>query len=232
MLSYMASYKGRSYTSCPNTDTWLECYEGADIIYVVVLTSGLSGTYNAAMNAANIYLESHPEAKIRVFDTLSAGPEVRLIVDYIATLVDEGKEFDEICKLTDEYMTRTRVYFALESFHNFAQNGRVNKAVAAAAGVLNIRIMATATDDGQIETIAKCRGEKGEIAKFLSIINDAGYAGGRIYIAHCKAPELAKAVEDNIRGQYPDADIAIYETRGLCSYYAERGGILLSCEVG
>lgn len=231
MLEYLATYKGRSYTSCPNTDEWLKCYEGADVIYVVVLSSNISGTYNAAMNAANIYKEEHQDVKIRVFDTLSAGPEERLLVDHIASLVSEGREFEEVCELAEKYLAGTRVFFALESFHNFAENGRVNKAVAAAAGVLNIRIMATASPEGQIETVAKCRGEKGEIAKFLSIIKDAGYNSGKIYIGQCKAPALADAIADSIRSEYPKADITIYETRGLCSYYAERGGILLGLEV-
>lgn len=230
MLDYLASYKGRSYTSCPNTEEWINCYEGADVIYVVALTSGLSGTYNAAVNAANIYMEDNPEAKVHVFDTLSAGPEVRLIVDYVGELVKSGEEFESVVDKVNEYMNHTRVFFALESFHNFAENGRVNKAVAAAAGVLNIRILATATDEGQIEIAAKCRGEKGEIQKFLSVMNDAGYNGGKIYIGQCHAAELADKIAAHIKDSYPEAVIDVYETKGLCSYYAEKGGILLSCE--
>lgn len=230
MLDYLASYKGRSYTSCPNIDEWLECYEGADIIYVVALTSGLSGTYNAAVNAANIYIEDNPDAKIHVFDTLSAGPEVRLIVDYLGELVKAGEGFESVIDKVNDYMNHTRVFFALESFHNFAENGRVNKAIAAAAGVLNIRILATATDEGQIEIAAKCRGEKGEILKFLNVMNEAGYNGGKVYIGQCHAEELADKISAHIKDSYPEAAIDIYETKGLCSYYAEKGGILLSCE--
>lgn len=230
MLDYLASYHGRSYTSCPSVDTWLNCYEGADIIYVTALTSGLSGTYNAAVTAAGIYQESHPEVRIRVFDTLSAGPEVRLLADKIAEYVREGKDFSEVCRLADDYLKHTRIFFALESFHNFAQNGRVNKLVAAAAGVLGIRIMATASLQGTIEIVSKCRGEKGTLKSFMECLGKAGYGGGKLYISHCKNPSFAENLTGEIRKQYPHAEISVYETGGLCSYYAERGGIILSCE--
>lgn len=134
MLDHLAACEGRSYTACPNIADWLACYEGASIIYVVTLSSNISGTYNAAMAAADTYVREHPEAKIRVFDTLSAGPEVRLLVERIAQLVDEGKGFPEVCEQAEEYLGHTRVFFALESFRNFAQNGRVGKTVAKSQG--------------------------------------------------------------------------------------------------
>lgn len=230
MLDYLSSYRGRSRTACPSVDDWLKRYEGFDVIYAVVLSSGISGTYNAAVTAADIYREEHPDAKIKVFDTLSAGPEVRLLCDKIAEFVREGKDFDEVCRLAEFYTKHTRVFFALKSFHNFAQNGRVSKVVAAAAGVLNICVLATASLKGEIEIVSKCRGEKGTIKGFLDCLKKSGYNGGKVYISHCKGPEFAASIARAIKEQYETAKITVYETRGLCSYYAEKGGMLLSCE--
>lgn len=230
MLAYLAAYRGRSYTACPPIKAWMDCYEGADIVYVATLTSGLSGTYGAAVTAAELYREKNPEVQIRVFDTRSAGPELRLLVEYIARCVREGQTFEKVCAAAEEYLRHTRIFFALESFHNFVQNGRVNKFAAAAAGMLGVRILATASTDGLIEIFSKCRGEKATIRGFLTAMDEAGYAGGRVYIAQCENRKLAEAVAAGIRARYAGAEIRIYETRGLCSYYAERGGILLSCE--
>lgn len=230
MLKYFASYRGRSYTSCPGIDDWLRCYDGADVLYVVVLSSGISGTYSTAVAATNIYKETHPEAKVRVFDTRSAGPQVHLLVDKIAECVRDGMDFEEVCNLADDYLKHTRVFFSLESFHNFAQNGRVNKTVAKFAGVLGIHIMATASLDGKIEILKKCRGSKATLRGFLDCMKNAGYTGGKCYIAHCKNPTFANEVSSEICKIYPNAKVSIYKTRGLCSYYAEKGGILLSCE--
>lgn len=230
MLTYLAGYTGRSYTACPNVDAWLQAYQGAEEIFVVTLSSNISGTYGAAVTAAQLYKEENPEAKIHVFDTLSAGPEVRLLVQKLAMDMAQKVSFDALCHRGEEYMGRTGIFFCLQSFHNFAQNGRVNKAVAKLGGMLGIRIMATASDKGTIEILDKCRGDKATVKKFLEKLEKSGYRGGKIALAHCENQPFAEALSQAVEETYPGAKIEIYETRGLCSFYAERGGILLGFE--
>ncbi|MBQ0059677.1 MAG: DegV family protein [Lachnospiraceae bacterium] len=230
MLDYLATYKGRSFTACPSIDTWLARYEGADEIYVIVLSSNISGAYNAAMMAADMYLEKCPTAKIHVFDSLSAGPEVRLLADYIASKVKKGVSFEEIVPMAEEYLKHTRVFFALESFHNFAQNGRISKPVAAVAGALGIRVIATAAPEGVIDIVEKARGAKALARKYMDVLDAAGYLGDRLIIDHCYNPEMAEKLSAMIKDRYPEAQIVINTTKGLASYYAEKGGILLACE--
>ena len=81
LLQCLASYRGRSYTACPSVDAWLRAFEGGDEIYAVTITSALSGSYNSAMAARALYLQEHPGAKIAVFDSLSTGPELRLLLE-------------------------------------------------------------------------------------------------------------------------------------------------------
>lgn len=230
MLTYLASYKGRSFTACPSIEQWMSVYEGADTVYVVTMSSNISGTYNAAQMAAQMVISEHPEVRIHVFDTKSAGPHVRLVVDHILSLVNQSLPFDEVCRRTEDYMAHTRVFFALKSFHNFVQNGRVSKTVAAFGSALGIHIMATASREGRIEIIRKCRGDAGTHKGFLEEMRKAGYSGGACYIAHCQNPSGAQKLADELRVSYPGARVMVYETHGLCSYYAEAGGILLSCE--
>lgn len=230
MLSYLAGYTGRSYTACPNVEAWLQAYQGAEEIFVATLSSNISGTYGAAVTAAQLYKEECPNAKIHVFDTLSAGPEVRLLAQKLAEDMSESLSFEELCQRGEAYMQKTGIFFCLQSFHNFAQNGRVNKAVAKLGGMLGIRIMATASDEGTIEILDKCRGDKATIKKFLEKLGKAGYQGGKIALAHCENLPFAESLAQAVREVYPEADIEIYGTRGLCSFYAERGGILLGFE--
>lgn len=231
MLDTLASYKGRSYTSCPGIEEWMKAYDGGDIIYVATMTSALSGTYNAAMAAASQYQSAHPEAKIRVFDTLSTGPELRLFMEKLIELDQKGLSFESVCHEAEEYLKHTRLFFSLQSMHNLAQNGRVNKTVAAAIGLLGIRIVGTASEKGELEPLAKCRGDKKAVAELIRQLKNLGFSGGKLRISHIHNSELANTLAGKLRELWPQADILTYPARGLCSYYAERGGILLGVEV-
>ena len=76
MVSWFESYKGKSKTSCPNPSDWLEAFGDADEIYCVTITSGLSGSYNAACIAKQMYETENRGKQVCVIDSLSAGPEL------------------------------------------------------------------------------------------------------------------------------------------------------------
>ncbi len=230
MLDYLSGYKGRSYTACPSVENWLSCFEGADVIYVVAMTSALSGTLNSALSAKEIYLQDHPDAKIHIFDTLTTGPELWLFVEKLEELVASGAEFDQVVCQAEDYVRTTRLFFALKSLRNLAANGRINKAVASAIGILGISILCTATKEGRIHPIGKCRSSKKLIASIMEQLDKAGYHGGKVRISHIENVALAESLQEAIYKKYPQADVQFRHCRGLCSYYAERGGILLGCE--
>lgn len=230
LLDTLAHYNGRSYTACPSVDSWVEAFEGGDEIYVVTMTSTLSGTYNSAMVALDMYKNEHPDALIHVFDSLSTGPEMRLIIEKIIELKKNNMEFEDVCRTIDTYMKKNRLFFTFQSLHNLAQNGRINKVLASAIGVLGITIIGTASEEGDISPIGKCRGNKKVVRKLLDDIKEAGYNGGKVRICHVENKELADNLITSLKSEYPDADTLVYPARGLCSYYCERGGIIIGIE--
>lgn len=231
LIDYMEKYNGRSFTACPGTQAWLDAFEGADVIYVVTLTSALSGTYNSALVAADMYMEEHPGAKIHVFDSLTTGPEMRLIVEKIAEFDKAGKSFEDIVMLIEAYKKQTGIFFSFRSLHNLAQNGRVKKLAAAAVGVLGLRIVGTGSPEGTLEVNAKRKGDNHAAAEIFHQMEERHYNGGRIRICHTDNEELARKYIHIIKKRWPDCDVKAYPSKGLISYYAERGGIILAAEL-
>ena len=127
-------------------------------------------------------------------------------------------------------MKKNRLFFTFQSLHNLAQNGRINKVLASAIGVLGITIIGTASEEGDISPIGKCRGNKKVVRKLLDDIKEAGYNGGKVRICHVENKELADNLITSLKSEYPDADTLVYPARGLCSYYCERGGIIIGIE--
>ena len=167
MIRFFMSYKGRSQTSCPNPEDWLTAFGDAEDIFCVTITSGLSGSYNAACIAKDMYEAEHPGRRVFVIDSLSAGPELTLIVEKLEEMIGEGMSYEEISVYIPEYQKKTGLLFMLESLNNFAANGRVSPAIAKIAGVLGIRIVGKASDVGTLEPTDKSRGETKSLSAIL-----------------------------------------------------------------
>ncbi len=231
MVEYLSAYKGRSGTACPGVGDYLDAFEGYDEIYCVTITSVLSGSYNAAMTAKQQYEEDHPEAKVFVLDTLSAGSEMKLHLEKIKELVAAGKDFETICaEITDYRDNHTTLLFCLESLHNLANNGRVNPAVAKLAGLVGLRMVGDATG-GKLNPTDKCRGEKKALATVYANMKKAGYNGGKLLIDHCFNEKTASALKEMTLAEFPDATVILGQTGALCSFYAEKGGLMIGYEI-
>lgn len=230
MVADLQSYRGRSTTSCPNPEDWLAAYGDAENIFCVTITATLSGSYNAACLAKTMYEEAHPGRRVHVINSLSAGPEVRLIIERLQSLILGGMCFDGICREIDGYMQGTGLLFVLESMKNLANNGRVSPLVASIAGVIGIRVVGRASERGDLEAMDKCRGELRALDTVVRHMKEMGWRHGKVRIAHCLHIEAARKLRDRLRAESPRAQIEIYSCRGLCSFYAERGGMLIGFE--
>lgn len=230
MIDYFETYKGKSHTSCPNPEDWLRAFGDAEEVYCVAITSGLSGSYNAACVAKHMYEQAHPDRRVCVIDSLSAGPELTLMVEKIAELAAEGKTFEQICQYMPEYTAKTGLVFMLESLNNFAANGRVSPAVAKIASVLGIRIVGRAGAEGTLEPTDKCRGAEKSLSAIVKRLKESGLKTGKVILAHCKNEPAAITLKNMIKAELPDVTVRITVNLGLCSYYAEKGGLLVGFE--
>ena len=230
MAQTLRTYKGKTSTSCPNVSDWLAAYEGADEVYAITITGTLSGSYNAAQLAAEEYQQENPGKRVFVLDSLSTGPEQRLLAEHLRDLLAEGKEVDEVCEEMLRYHKHTHLLFSLESLANLARNGRVKPAVAAVARMLGIRVIGQASEAGELDVLCKTRGEHGALERIVLELKEHGYTNGRLHISHCGNPAAAERLKHMVKAVFDGAKVDISECGGLCSYYAELGGLLVGYE--
>ena len=231
MLKYLAAYKGRSGTSCPNVGEWLKAFGDAEGVFVVTITSSLSGSYGSALQAKEVYLQMHPERNVCVLDSLSTGPEMALIAEKLRELINSGLTFDEIEKQIRKYMSdHTHLIFVLKNLNNMSRNGRVSPIVAKAVGLLGIHILGIASDTGTLQSLHKTKGEKSAVKLMMDEMKKRGFKGGKVRISHCQNSSGAVAFANLIREEFPFCDIHVSPATGLCSFYGEIGHIMVGYE--
>ena len=231
MMEKMYASSAASKSACPSPDDYLKSFEGADKIFVVTITGTLSGSNNSAQVAKKIFLEEHPDAQIHVIDSLSAGGEVDLLVTKLNELIQQDLSFDEVVEVISRYQDKTKLLFILAKVDNLVKNGRLSKLLGTVVGLLNIRMVGEASQTGTLELLQKARGPKKTLASAIEELLKAGYKGGRLIIAHRNNEKFCQQFSQLVQEKYPQAQIEMVPTSGLCSFYAEEGGILMGYEI-
>jgi len=231
MVQYLDQYKGKSKSSCPNTKDWLDAFGDADDIFCVTITKGLSGSYNSACAAKKMYESENPDKHVYVLDTLSAGPELTLIIEKIEEYVMQELPAQEIYDRVVKYMQKTGLVFMLKSLKTFANNGRVSPIAAKLVGIAGVCIIGKASAEGTLESMHKARGEHRALEVLAESLGTEGFRSGKISIGHCQNESAAEQLKNLILAKYStEIQIEIHEFRGLCSFYAEKGGVLVGFE--
>ena len=230
MANFFNEYKDRSQTSCPNPADWLDAFGDADDIICVTITSALSGSYNSACTAKELYEAENEGKRVFVLDTLSAGPEITLIVRKLEALVKSGMAYERVCDKIREYAKRTGLVFMLKSLKNFAANGRVSPLVAKLVGFAGICIVGKASNEGTLEPTHKCRGENRSLETLINDLKELGLKNGKVSIGHCQNEGAATKLKQMIESTFEKVQVEIHKLRGLCSFYAEKGGLLVGFE--
>ena len=232
MVEDLKNHKGTSGTSCPNVGEWLDAFGDADFVFGTTMSKNLSGSYNAACQAAETYMEENPGKKAYIFNTLSAGPQQMFLNEKVMELAEQGLDFETIKEKALEYYKNTHILFSLESMMNLARNGRTSMAVAKIAGMLGIRVCGD-VKAGMITPVHKPRGAKKTTETLVEMMKERGfYDGAQLRIAHCFGETQANDLANAILAQFPNARITIEPTTALCSFYAEVGGMMIGFEGG
>lgn len=229
-LNRIAEYPGCPKSACPSPESFLATYrDDAERIYVVTLSSHLSGTYNSAMLAKDLYCEEDRERRIHVFDSESASGGETQIALKIMELEEKGLPFEDIVEQVEQFRSSVLTYFVLDNLETLRKNGRLTGVKALVASTLNIKPI-LAGCKGKIVQKAQSIGIKKALVKlgemFVSELQDA--KDRRLIISHCNAPERAEFMKGLILARAQFKQVIVLDTRGISSLYANDGGIIVT----
>lgn len=215
-------------SACPSPDDFMKYFDIDGNIYVITLSSQLSGSYNSAELAKKLYLEEHPDKKIEIIDSKSASVGQTLILKKIIELEEAGESYENIIKTVNAYRDGMLTKFVLESLETFRKNGRLTGLQAIIANALNIKPVMGSTPTGYIYKVDQARGiVKALLAMVKSMEQDVTMPQERtLGIAHCNNRERAEFVKEEILKKIPFKDCFIVDTAGVSSMYANDGGII------
>lgn len=216
-------------SACPSPEDYKSKFSKDKGNFIVTLSQKLSGSYNSAVVAKNIFLEDNENSYVDVVDSKSAACGEALVSLELDRLAREGLSFKDISEKIEEYVNNMKTYFIIDSMENLIKTGRVSSLKGKVAQLLSI-VPIMKANDGEIEMEQKVRGSKNAFARLVEIIGEQGenIENKILGISHCNALDKAKLLEEQIRKKYNFRDIMIFDTRGIATFYAGEGGIVIS----
>lgn len=228
LLAAMRACPDAPQTSCPSPADYLDAMERAEgDIYVVTLSALLSGSHNAAWQAAAMFQEEHPERNIAVFNSCSASAGEVLLALKLSELAGAGLLFQEVARQADRFVTQMHTLFMLEDLDNLRKSGRLSKAQAALTGTLRLKLLLGATPEGEICRRGQAMSIKQGMGKLVQLMcADLEHQGKTLCIAYCgcraRAEELRLLAMKNCGFQ----TVLLCPTHGISTVYANEGGIV------
>ena len=190
--------------------------QGKDIVHVS-LSSGLSGTVNAARNAALIVKERFPERNVYVIDSLGASSGYGLLMDGAADKRDEGLSAEELAKWIEENRLKLHHWFFSTDLSFYVKGGRVSKTAAFFGGMLDICPLLNMDNLGRLIPRYKIRTKKKVIRTIVDKMEECARDGldydGKCYICNSACYEDARQVADLVEARFPklNGKVEIYD---------------------
>ena len=215
-------------TFCPSPENFCKEYQcEEDKIIVIALSSKLSGTYNSASLARDLYLSEHKEKDIRVIDSMTGSIGAGLLLIKAAKMISEGKDIDEIVEAIENLKEKIRFYGTLETLENAIKGGRINPLAGKIIGALNFKAIVQ-IKDGVVKPIDKARGESNSIKKVANYITSSieDTKDKILCLMHANCPEKAHKLLSIIEKTHKFDEVYISEVGPVMGTYTSEGAVL------
>ena len=215
-------------TFCPSPENFCKEYQcEEDKIIVIALSSKLSGTYNSASLARDLYLSEHKEKDIRVIDSMTGSIGAGLLLIKAAKMISEGKDIDEIVEAIENLKEKISFYGTLETLENAIKGGRINPLAGKIIGALNFKAIVQ-IKDGVVKPIDKARGESNSIKKVANYITSSieDTKDKILCLMHANCPEKAHKLLSIIEKTHKFDEVYISEVGPVMGTYTSEGAVL------
>ena len=229
-LSRVAKSPNAPKSACPSPDAYMQKMEGdADHIYIVTLSAKLSGSYNSACVARDMYLEEHENARVYVFNSKSASIGETLIGIKIAECEEAGMSFDDTVACVEDYISQQHTFFVLETLETLRKSGRLSNQKAIIASTLNIKPVMGSTDEGEICQLGQSRGMSKALDKMVSCMQEVtkNCEEKVLAISHCNCAERAYLLKAKLERAAKFKKIFIVDTAGVSTMCGNDGGVIM-----
>ncbi len=219
---------GYPQSACPSPDDFFKAFDENCDNFVVTLSSKLSGVYNAAMVAKEMFEEDHEDVKIHIFDSKSAAAGEHLIADKIVAAYEAGKSFEEIVKEVEAFRDEMFTIFVLDDLETFKRNGRLKGVKALVATALNVKPVLTG-DDGEIKQLDQAIGMQNAVNRMLYHIEKKKIDPSRpVRITQCESKELCLKIAKILTERFGFTDVKILNAGGISTSYENPGGVVIA----
>lgn len=207
----------KTTTMASNPAVILERFEayakqGKDILHIS-FSSELSCAYNNIVNCANEILESYPEMKIIVIDTLSASLGEGIMIRKAIEMKKEGKTLEETADWIRENCPYINVQFTVDNLDYLYRGGRLSKSSALLGTVINIKPILYVNKEGKLVALSKVRGRKKSLTTLVDNMEErlGEFRDKQIFVGvvHGDCEEDAKYIANMITERFGYTDIVI-----------------------
>jgi DegV family protein with EDD domain len=192
--------KGSGYptTAAPSPGRFAETFRhaiaaGQSRILAITISSGLSKTYESALQGAELAREEHPEAEIEVADSQAGTMAEGFLVMEAAQARDRGVSLPQARRLVEELSTRLRFLATFDTTKYLVKSGRVRSIQHLLSSVLSLRPVISLRG-GAIILFDRVRGRMDKAME--SIVQEVRKTRnlGRISVVEGLAPDLKEAL--------------------------------------
>lgn len=217
-------------SSCPSPEKYMESYQtDAENVFVITLSSHLSGSYNSAEVGRNLYIEKYGGKNICVFDSESAASGETQYAMMAMELQEQGVSFEDTVKRLQDFRDEMKTYFILDNLETLRKNGRLTGVKAMVVSTLNIKPIMYG-NHGIIAQKSQAIGMKKALSKLADIMvkEVPDIKDRRLMISHCNCPDKAEFMKKELLARTGFRDIIIMDTAGVSSMYANDGGVVVT----